>query len=29
VGIEIDPVFFQIAEQAIPRLAELEAEFVS
>ncbi len=24
VGIEIDPVFFKIAEQAIPRLAELE-----
>jgi len=29
VGIEIDPVFFKIVEQAIPRLAELEAEFVS
>jgi DNA modification methylase len=29
VGIEIDPVFFKIAEQAISRLAELEAEFVS
>jgi site-specific DNA-methyltransferase (adenine-specific) len=29
VGIEIDPAFFKIAQQAIPRLAELEAEFVS
>lgn len=25
IGIEIDPVFFKIAEQAIPRLAELPA----
>ena len=24
IGIEIDPVFFKISEQAIPRLAELE-----
>jgi site-specific DNA-methyltransferase (adenine-specific) len=23
IGIEIDPVFFKIAEQAIPRLADL------
>jgi hypothetical protein len=29
VGIETDPVFFKIATQAILRLAELEAEFVS
>jgi site-specific DNA-methyltransferase (adenine-specific) len=29
VGIEIDPVFFKISQQAITRLAELEAEFVS
>jgi site-specific DNA-methyltransferase (adenine-specific) len=28
IGIEIDPVFFKISERAIPRLAELEAEFV-
>jgi DNA modification methylase len=24
VGIEIDPVFFKISEEAIPRLAQLE-----
>jgi len=29
VGIEIDPVFFKIAEQAISRLAALEAESVN
>jgi hypothetical protein len=29
VGIEIDPAFFKISQQAIPRLAELEPEFVS
>jgi site-specific DNA-methyltransferase (adenine-specific) len=26
VGVEIDPAFFEIAEHAIPRLAELKAE---
>ena len=29
VGIEIDPVFFKIAERGIPRLAELQPRFVS
>ena len=29
IGIEIDPAFFKISEQAIPRLAELEVESVS
>jgi site-specific DNA-methyltransferase (adenine-specific) len=26
VGVEIDPVFFKIAERAIPRLVELHRE---
>jgi site-specific DNA-methyltransferase (adenine-specific) len=29
IGIESDPAFFKIAEQAIPQLAELEAEHTS
>ena len=29
VGIEIDPAFFKISQQAIPRLAELEADAIS
>jgi len=29
IGIEVDPVFFEISQQAIPRLAELKAELVS
>jgi site-specific DNA-methyltransferase (adenine-specific) len=29
IGIEIDPAFFKISQQAIPRLAELEAAAIS